>query len=359
MEYRFFTTSLLAWHQRENIRKMPWKGEKNPYKIWLSEIILQQTRVEQGLKYYEDFVRSFPDIASLATAQEEVVYKKWEGLGYYSRCKNLIATAKYLHEHCNGIFPHQYHELLALKGIGPYTAAAIISFAYNQPYAVVDGNVKRVISRFFAVDIPVDTIEGHKALHELASGVLSKKSPAIYNQAIMDFGATVCKPARPDCVNCPLKKKCKAYGAGTVDRLPVKKNRTKLRHRYFNYFLITTGNEVYLKKRGGSDIWENLYEPVLIESAELLTNAEIKKLKPFAKHFEKGFFLVTEVSNGYAQRLTHQKINGQFIRIESKLPAATILGSKPVPMQRLNDFAFPKIVANYLKDNAISLNLNF
>lgn len=359
MEYRFFTTSLLAWHKSENTRKLPWKGEKDPYKIWLSEIILQQTRVEQGIKYYENFVQSFPDIKSLALAPERVIYKKWEGLGYYSRCKNLIATAKQLHEDYNGIFPDAYEEIIALKGIGEYTAAAIASFAYGLPYAVVDGNVKRVIARYFGIDKPVDTTVGQRMISVLATKLLSKKNPALYNQAIMDFGATICKPAKPDCPICPLRKKCRAFQSGTVAQLPLKTKRIDIRKRYFNYLVITSGKSVFIKKRGGRDIWENLYEPVLIESGKLLTASQIKNQTQFTPYFENGSMEILGLSKGYSQQLTHQKITAQFIRIRTAVHRAPISGYKPVAMDKLDDFAFPKIVATYLKDYDISLNLNF
>ena len=202
-----FTNKLLQWNKRENIRSMPWKGEKDPYKIWISEIILQQTRVQQGVAYYNRFIKAWPTIKSLAKATEQEVYKLWEGLGYYSRCRNLIASAKYINDELGARFPEKYEDILSLKGIGDYTAAAIASFAFNQPYAVVDGNVFRVLARFFGIKTPVDTTEGKKLFRKLANELIDKKNPGEYNQAIMDFGAVVCKPVLPKCNECPLQKK--------------------------------------------------------------------------------------------------------------------------------------------------------
>ncbi|HLA58283.1 MAG TPA: hypothetical protein VK622_05965, partial [Puia sp.] len=203
-----FTDRLLEWNKHQNIRSMPWKGIKDPYKIWLSEIILQQTRVEQGWSYYEKFVKAFPTIDDLARAPEEKVFKLWEGLGYYSRCKNLIHTARYISSELNGIFPDNYEDILLLKGIGPYTAAAISSFAFNEPRAVVDGNVQRVLSRYFGIAIPIDSLQGKKLFQELAQTLLDKSFAGIYNQEIMDFGAVVCKPQNPLCTQCVHQQNC-------------------------------------------------------------------------------------------------------------------------------------------------------
>ena len=221
----YFTHRLLQWNSTENNRQMPWKGEKDPYKIWLSEIILQQTRVEQGLAYYNRFIEKFPSIDKLATAPETTVFKLWEGLGYYSRCKNLIATAKHISEELKGKFPDAYMDILNLKGVGPYTASAIASFAYNLPHAVVDGNVMRVLARYFAIDTPIDSTEGKNYFTILANKLLDKNQASFYNQAIMDFGATVCKPQLPLCPTCPLQKECVAYKNNAVQGYPVKEGK--------------------------------------------------------------------------------------------------------------------------------------
>src|SRR5579859_4925347 len=206
-----FTKTLLGWNSSGNFREMPWKGEKDPYKVWLSEVILQQTRVQQGWAYYEKFINAFPTIHDLAVAPEQQIFKLWEGLGYYSRCRNLIATAKKIDAEYNGRFPSSYEEILALKGIGPYTAAAIASFAFGLPHAVVDGNVTRVLSRYFGNSTPIDTVAGKKLYTELADVLLDKGQPDSYNQAIMDFGATICLPRNPLCADCVQQAGCQAW----------------------------------------------------------------------------------------------------------------------------------------------------
>ena len=217
-----FTSTLLHWHAKDNTREMPWKGEKDPYKIWLSEIILQQTRVEQGLAYYNRFISTYPTVFDLAKAKDQTVFKLWEGLGYYNRCRNLLATAKEIVKTFNGKFPNDYETLLTLKGVGPYTAAAIASFAFNAPHAVLDGNVFRVIARYEGIDVPTDTTAGKKIFETRAAALLDKKRAGLYNQAIMDFGATVCKPMAPNCNACPLQKTCVAHATAQVNQIPIK-----------------------------------------------------------------------------------------------------------------------------------------
>ena len=229
---------------------MPWKGEKDPYKIWLSEIILQQTRVEQGLSYYLRFIEKFPTVDDLANADDNTIFKMWEGLGYYSRCRNLIATARHISNELGGYFPKTYDEILLLKGVGAYTASAIASFAYDLPYAVVDGNVNRVIARFFGLHIPVDSSAGKKLLTAQANALLDKKAPALYNQAIMDFGATVCKPRLPLCSTCFLSRYCKAYNEDMVALLPVKEKKLIRKSRWFYYFLIEKDGRFAVSKDG-------------------------------------------------------------------------------------------------------------
>ncbi len=243
-----FTKKLLQWNELLNTRAMPWKGEKDPYRIWLSEIILQQTRVDQGLAYYNKFITVFPSIRQLAAAPDQEVFKLWEGLGYYSRCKNLIATARFISSELNGRFPDRYEELRALKGIGPYTAAAIASFAYNLPHAVVDGNVLRVLSRYFGLDTPIDTTDGKKTYNLLADELLDRKHPALYNQAIMDFGAVICKTQQPLCNICIQREDCQAYKCNLVKQLPVKEKSLIKKTRWFYYFVVVYKNSLYIRK---------------------------------------------------------------------------------------------------------------
>src|ERR1700722_8365410 len=264
-----FTTTLLKWHSTRNFREMPWKGEKEPYRIWLSEVILQQTRVDQGWAYYEKFITTFPTIHDLAIAPEQKVFKLWEGLGYYTRCRNLIATAKIIATDYNGQFPSSYDKILALKGIGPYTAAAIASFAFNLPYAVVDGNVTRVLARFFGISTAIDTTSGKKQFTELADAMLDPRQAGIYNQAIMDFGATVCTPRNPQCASCVQQQGCVAWQKGMTEQLPVKSKTVRKKQRCFYYLIVETpGDNVYIRRRSGKDIWEGLYEFILYEKTD-------------------------------------------------------------------------------------------
>ncbi len=350
---KYFVKKLLSWNKDDNTREMPWKGEKDPYKIWLSEIILQQTRVAQGLDYYHRFIAAFPTIHHLAKAPEVKVFKLWEGLGYYTRCKNLIATAKYISEKLNGKFPDQYEEILSLKGIGPYTAAAIGSFAFKLPYAVVDGNVYRVLARYFGIFTPTDSLAGKQLFGKLANDLLNKKQPGAYNQALMDFGAVVCKPQLPLCDSCALSEHCKAFLKGTVQQLPVKEKTITKKTRWLYYLRVDFEGETYVRKRGSSDIWENLYEFVLIESAGPIV---ITDLTPFKKLLGKTKCTVTHISPQYKQLLTHQIIHGQFVRIAVKEPLV-LKGYKKINRKALGKLPFPKFISNYLTDKNVPLNL--
>ncbi|HRD57009.1 MAG TPA: A/G-specific adenine glycosylase [Ferruginibacter sp.] len=344
----FFTSILMNWHLNVNKRKMPWKGEKDPYKIWLSEIILQQTRVEQGWEYYERFIKKYPNIQKLAKAKQDDVFKLWEGLGYYSRCKNLHHTAQHISFELNGYFPTTYDTILNLKGVGPYTASAIASFAFNLPYAVVDGNVTRVLARFFGINKAVDTTEGKKHFSQLAQHLLHKTKPALYNQAIMDFGATVCKPQLPLCAICPFQSHCFAFKKNNVTNLPVKEKSIIKKNRWFYFLVITTGKHVFIKKRENKDIWQHLYEFVLLErshktnTVSLLTDPDFKTLlhaqpKPLA------------VSTEYKQLLTHQTIHAYFLKFQIN-NKKDLQGFEKFSIDKLKTIAFPKLINNYLKD---------
>ena len=325
---------------------MPWKGEKDPYKIWLSEIILQQTRVEQGWKYYEKFIAVFPDINRLAAAKDEKIYKLWEGLGYYSRCKNLIETARFISKKLNGIFPDKFEDILSLKGVGNYTASAIASFAHNLPYAVVDGNVFRVLSRVFGIKKPIDSTEGKKFFSQLAFELLDKKKPGIYNQALMDFGAVICKPQNPCCNNCVLRSHCFAFKNDLVNKLPVKEKKVKITTRWFNYLVIEFRGKVYIRKRTANDIWKNLHEFVLIETS---SNASVNKVLATAEKdniLNKKSYKLLSVSPISFQQLSHQKIQGRFIKITLR-KELVLPGFKPVSSKQLSRHAFPRFINAY------------
>jgi A/G-specific adenine glycosylase len=351
-----FTAHLLLWNKAQNKRLMPWKGEKDPYKIWLSEIILQQTRVEQGWHYYLNFIKAFPTVKDLAEAPEAKAFKLWEGLGYYSRCKNLIASARIINSTCKGVFPHTYNEILALKGIGPYTAAAIASFAFNLPYAVVDGNVARIISRVFGINTPIDSTHGKATINKLATTLLDKKKPGIYNQAIMDFGATVCKPKQPLCSSCVIQPDCIAFKKGWVEKLPVKEKKIVKKSRWFYYFIITYRNSIYIRQRTEKDIWQNLYEFFLLEKTSSLSEEQIRHDKALASIFQQGKGVITNISKHYTQQLTHQTLHGQFI--ELRVPNAPDLGKdfEKVPYKDLALYAFPKFIITYLQEKNVNLS---
>jgi A/G-specific adenine glycosylase len=277
-----FSNDIIDWY-RENRRNLPWRETNDPYRIWLSEVILQQTRVNQGLPYYLRFVEAFPTVKDLANAPEDSVLRLWQGLGYYSRARNLHRCAKTVREKYNGVFPSSHEELLHLPGIGSYTAAAIASIAFNEKVAVVDGNVYRVLARLFGVTTDISSTEGKKQFSKLANDLISSDHPGDHNQAVMEFGATRCTPAQPKCITCPFIKKCVAYTRGMVDQLPVKERKTKKRTRFFYYFILRDGGRIAMKKRTGRDIWNGLYEFYLVESASEKNVKDILRNDPLLR----------------------------------------------------------------------------
>jgi len=328
---------------------MPWKGEKDPYKIWLSEVILQQTRVEQGLGYYQRFVKQYPTIHQLANAEDEAVYKLWEGLGYYSRCRNLLATARKIRDEKGGKFPENYDELLELKGVGPYIAAAVASFAYNLPYAVLDGNVFRVLSRVYGVETPIDSSAGKKQFTLIAQENLDAKNAGEYNQAIMDFGATVCKPMVPFCSICPMKKICVAYKEGLVNHLPVKEKVLQKKLRWIYYFLFKVDGKLMVHQRTGKDIWQHLCEFYPFESpVEIVWDEE--KLKVWLREqLNVRQYKLRHISEIQSQQLTHQTIKGQFFEIELKAIPKSLEHYLWVTGEEMKQMAFPKFINAYLE----------
>lgn len=344
---RFFREKLMKWHATSNHREMPWKGEKDPYRIWLSEIILQQTRVEQGRAYYERFITKFPSIEALARASDQAILKTWEGLGYYSRCRNLMHTARYIAFERKGIFPNQFEEIIQLKGVGPYTAAAIASFAFNQPHAVLDGNVFRVLARYHGIDTPIDRPEGKKLFQALAQDSLDVKRPGLYNQALMDFGATVCKPQSPRCSDCMLQKTCLAFSQGIVEALPVKSPAKPKRQRWFYYLVPEWQANVPLRMRGPGDVWEGLWELPLIESDRPLGFAElIKRLKTDFPHqwptHEKEYERHTS-----KQVLSHQEIHANFLRCQLHQKPSWDPSFKWMTGHQREKLPFPKLIQSY------------
>ncbi len=352
-----FSTLLLKWNREQNDRQMPWKGEKDPYKIWLSEIILQQTRVEQGLNYYINFIQTFPDIHRLAAAPEEKVFKLWEGLGYYSRCRNLITTARFISTQLNGKFPQTYDEIKALKGIGPYTASAIGSFAFNLPYAVVDGNVFRVLSRIFGISKAIDSTAGKKYFTHLADELLDKKQPGIYNQAIMDFGAVVCKPLAPACGKCVFRKTCVALQKNKVGEWPIKEKKVRIRKRWFYYLVLEYKNEVAIRQRTDKDIWQQLYEFPLAETEKEWDQKAVLQQAEKKGWLKKKEYEPLVLSPVFKQQLSHQLIAGRFISLKLTSKNGHNTDWIWVKKEKLKQYAFPKFINQYLEKTAIKQSL--
>lgn len=340
-----FAQILIKWYE-ENKRSLPWRDSTDPYLIWISEIILQQTRVAQGYDYFLRFVDRFPDVKSLAEADEDEVMKYWQGLGYYSRARNLHAAAKSM----NGTFPTLYKEVLALKGVGEYTAAAICSFAYGMPYAVVDGNVYRILSRYLGIGIPIDTTEGKKMFAEAANELLDREQPALYNQAIMDFGALQCVPQSPACLFCPLSDSCAALALGKVDEYPVKQHKTKVTNRYFNYVYLRQGEYVFVTKRTGNDIWKNLYEFPLIETLREYSEQELISSEEFLAWVgDLKRCVVKSVSRGVKHVLSHRIIYANFYEVELLDDSFEPSAGQKVSLEELHRLPVSRLIHSFLE----------
>jgi A/G-specific adenine glycosylase len=343
-----FTSKLLDWHAHENFRILPWKEEQDPYKIWLSEIILQQTRAEQGLPYYLRFINQYPTVIDLAKANDDHIFKLWEGLGYYNRCRNLLFTARVIKDQYQGVFPKNYNEILNLKGIGSYTAAAIASFAYNLPYAVVDGNVYRVLARYAGIELPIDSNEGKKTIASLAQELIARDQAAAYNQAIMDFGASICKPKNPLCNTCPFQRNCKAYAENTISLLPVKTKKITVRKRYFNFIIIETPEQVWIEKRTDSDIWRDLHQPFLVESDKKLSAKQLQK-----QITEQALFVSQKQPKlliQKEQKLSHQLIISTIYSVNiDNINECNLKNGIWVQKMNLHNFAMPKTLTEIFK----------
>ena len=340
---------LRSWYQ-ENKRELPWRNASDPYVIWISEIILQQTRVAQGMDYFYRFMERFPDVASLAQADEDEVLKYWQGLGYYSRARNLHAAAKEIMQRFGGIFPRRYEDVISLKGIGEYTAAAIVSFAWNQPYPVVDGNVFRVLSRLFAVDVPIDTSKGKKTFTELAGYLMDPQHAGEHNQAVMELGALQCVPQHPDCAMCPLNAHCAAYAAGRVADFPVKQHKMKTRNRYFHYFYIQYKGTTWITRRGKKDIWEGLYEFPLIETERPMDFAELQQTAAFRRLFDGvGDLSVSVDLSDVKHVLSHQVLYATFYRVEITCENVALREFLQIPVADIDQYAVPRLIHLYLE----------
>ena len=339
---------LIRWYN-ENKRDLPWRNTKDPYLIWISEIILQQTRVDQGYAYFNRFVERFPSVDLLAKAEEDEVLKLWQGLGYYSRARNLHAAANMVQDVYNGVFPYDHKDVLSLKGVGEYTAAAIVSFAYDQPYAVVDGNVYRVLSRIFAIEEPIDSARGKKLFAQLAQELLDEKKAGLHNQAVMEFGALQCVPVSPDCANCPASDMCLAYAQARVGEYPVKAGKQKVRTRYFNYFDVRYGDGcMLLHKRGAKDIWQGLYELPLVETGEELPIEELKKASGFMNILEGNDEVFIKYVAQIKHILSHQTIYATFYKV---IVQAVSAGDEYIEVKTsdVDEYPVSRLVHKYLE----------
>lgn len=343
---------LVKWYNVHK-RDLPWRNTTDPYIIWISEIILQQTRVNQGMEYFLRFISRFPDVPSLAAASEDEVLKYWQGLGYYSRARNLHAAAKSIVQQFEGNFPSVYKDILSLKGVGEYTAAAIASFSMNQPYAVVDGNVFRVLSRLFAINAPIDTGKGKKLFTELAGAILDNNQPGLHNQAMMEFGALQCTPVSPGCDVCPLQEKCMAYAAGNVLLYPVKQQKTKVRNRYFHYFHIIYTGYTYLNRRSERDIWKGLFEFPMIETDQTVDFISLKETETFCNLFNGcGDMNITIGLENKKHILSHQVLYATFYKIEIKQEGTGLNCYQKIPVTEIENYAIPRLIHIYLEKMA-------
>ena len=342
-----FTKNLIIWYL-ENKRSLPWRHTSDPYKVWLSEIILQQTRVSQGLPYYKRFVSRFPTVFDLAKASEEEVLKLWQGLGYYSRARNLHATAKMVVDTYKGKFPDTYNELLKLKGVGDYTASAIASICFEEPTAVVDGNVFRVLSRVYGIETPINTTTGFKEYKALAQELIDESDPGTFNQALMEFGAKFCVPSNPDCESCIFQNQCYAYAKGMVKELPLKLNKTKIRTRYFNYLVILDKNgSTLIMKREGKGIWRNLYEFPLIESNSAISKAKLKSQSEYKKWSEQ--FNLDSIYP-FNDELIQHKLSHQHLKIRFWIAELNRTEESFIDTQELLGQPVPIVIANFISN---------
>ncbi|MDA3816511.1 MAG: A/G-specific adenine glycosylase [Prolixibacteraceae bacterium] len=347
-----FSHKISEWYLN-NKRDLPWRASPTPYKIWLSEVILQQTRISQGLSYYHSFIDKYPSVNDLANAEEEEVLKLWQGLGYYSRARNMLEGAKQIIQTHNGKIPDNYHELLRIKGIGEYTAAAIASIAYNQTVAAVDGNVSRVMARYFGISEAINTTPGKKSIKKKADIVISSKDPGTHNQAVMELGALVCKAQNPDCLHCPLSSECFAFNKQLTNSLPHKIRKTNKRERYFYYFIINDKKYVVLFKRTKNDIWTNMYDFPCIEKAHPLTIKELSDDGDWQTMFHDAKVTIEKVSKEHLHILTHQLIHAFFLHIEidnlNDLPPSFLIAKK----QEAEGLPIPKLIENYINSTEL------
>jgi len=339
-----FSNTLIYWYL-QNQRDLPWRKTNNPYFVWLSEIILQQTRVAQGLPYYLKFLKKFPTVFHLAKADESTVLKLWQGLGYYSRARNLHAAAKYIVAECDGKFPTTYNDLLKLKGVGDYTASAIASICFNEPTAVVDGNVYRVLARYFGIKTAINTTVGIKEFKKIAQTVIDSSQPGVFNQAIMDFGALHCKPQNPLCETCPFATSCVAFEKQIIKELPVKIKKLNVSNRYFNYLVVVTDDKkTIFTARKGKGIWQGLYQFPLLETIKPIDEKTLLSSEVFEKLFPTDASISRYNSTEIVHKLSHQHLYTTFwiVRVNTHLKAKTA-------WKKVKKHPTPTLIANFLE----------
>lgn len=343
-----FKDLLLLWYKCYG-RDLPWRRISDPYCIWVSEVILQQTRVSQGMPYYLRFIEQFPTIKDLAQASEDDVMKTWQGLGYYSRARNLQAGAKQVVEQYNGELPTTYNELLKIKSLGAYSAAAVAAFAFNEAVPAIDGNVYRILSRVFGIFTSVDTGQGKKDFFNLGMELIDKQNPAAFNQAIIDFGALVCTPRAPKCDECPLREFCYAYRNNIVYSFPVKGKRIVPRDRFFNYLMISHKGYTYVNKREGKDIWHSLYEFPLIETPTQVTPEELIHLDDWTEFLGSGDVRILSISEPIKHQLSHLTLYARFVIVEVDNVAYKIKSEfRRVSISNLHELSVPRLIDLYL-----------
>jgi A/G-specific adenine glycosylase len=336
-----------AFHKRN----LPWREEKSPYHIWLSEVILQQTRVAQGIDYYHKFTSRYPHIEDMANAPLDDILKLWQGLGYYTRARNMHETSKFIVNNLNGVFPGSFERLLKLRGIGKYTASAIASIVYKEPVAVLDGNVFRVLARFYGINEPVNSARGRLVFEDHAAGILDRSDPGNHNQALMELGALICVPRNPRCDDCPLATECVARTRGIIDLLPVRSDKKQQKNRYFNYIFLQSGGYTWLSKRTGRDIWHSLYEFPLIETAGPVTREELSTLPGWNDLFGASVFRINGSPQKYKHQLTHQTLHCTFYNIDLENPPADYGRSLfKTEISKLGLYPVPRLIENYLAD---------
>ena len=345
-----FTPALIHWY-KQNKRDLPWRKNTNPYLIWLSEIILQQTRVDQGTSYFLKFAEAFPTVYDLANASEQEVMKLWQGLGYYSRARNLHETAKNIVANYKGEFPRQYDQIIKLKGIGPYTAAAIASIAFEQPYPAIDGNVYRVLSRVFGIHTPIDSSAGKRQFADLANELIDPKQPSNFNQGMMEFGAMVCTPTQPRCNECIFSTLCIAHEKQTITSLPVKAKVTKVRNRYFHYLVFRHRDKIAFKQRLEEDIWKNMYDFPLIESVQEVNEAKLVNGSEWSKLVGKNQYSIQAVTKTYKHVLTHQRIYAKFLIIDLKKPMKSLNHYVFATKNDIRQLPLPRLIDRFMIDH--------